>query len=234
MSTSFETYASFYKSHKDMMQALFSAVDTLRDFQDPDSQVSKVIPHENGDLCRIDELCNHIIKQNPHLSYIDRDHIIELYFKDRERRISIVDKDYVQYRCIFYVQPPSTLYFGTVKNLIGRMQVSGLKSRTKGFIKLYEDPNKAREFAKQFANREGDVIVAIKVDAGSASKDGTKFSTHNDGEYITVRVDKKHLKDAIEFSSENSNEATNASMLLSEDRDNVVSLSLYKKSSEED
>lgn len=199
MRTGFETYASFYKSHGDMMQALFLVVDILRDFQDSESQISKLIPRENGNLCKIDDLCKYIVEKNPRLSYIDRDHIIELYFKDRERRILIVDKDYAQYRSISYVQPPSTLYFGTVKNLADRMLTSGLKSRTKGFVKLYDTPEKAKEFAKQFATREGDVIVAIKVDSGAAFSEGTKFSTHNDGEFIVVRIDKRHTKEVLEF-----------------------------------
>jgi hypothetical protein len=202
MRTGFETYASFYKSHTDMMQALFLVVDTLRDFQDPESQVSQVIPRHKDGLCSIDDLCGYVIESNPRLSYMKRDHIIELYFKDRERRILIVDEIYVQFRSISYVQPPETLYFGTVKNLVPRMESSGLKSRTKGFIKLYDTPEKACEFAKQFATRDGDVIVSVKINAGAAFGEGTKFSTHNDGEYIVVKVDKRHIQEATEFNGE--------------------------------
>jgi len=202
MRTGFETYASFFKSHADMMQALFLTVDTLRDHQNEDSQISKIIPKVNGNMCKIEDLCKYLKEKNPRIDYIDRDHIIELFFKDRERRISIVDREYVQYRSISYVQPPSTLYFGTVKNLVGRMQTSGIKSRTKGFIKLYDSPESAKEFAKQFANREGDIIVAVKVNAGSAFTEGTKFSTHNKGEYIAVRIDRRHIEDVVEFDEE--------------------------------
>jgi len=198
MRTEFQTYASFFKSHGDMMQALFLAVDTLRDFQDSDSQVSKIIPRGRNNLCKISDLCNYIAELNPQLSYIDRDHIIELYFKDRERRILIVEKEYAQFRCISYVNPPDTLYFGTVKNLVERMQNAGLKSRTKGFIKLYDTPEKAKEFAKQFATRDGDIIVAVKINAKVAFSEGTKFSTHNEGEFIVVRVDKRYIQEVLE------------------------------------
>jgi RNA:NAD 2'-phosphotransferase (TPT1/KptA family) len=75
---------------------------------------------------------------------------------------------------------------------------SGLKSKTKGFLKLYSTMEDAKEFAKQFANREGDVLVALEVDANRAFTEGTKFSTHKDGEYIVVRVDSHCIKGVIE------------------------------------
>lgn len=193
-----ETYASFFRSHYDMVNALFIVVDVLRDFSNDDENAHKALKCYRDGLCRIDEVCNYIKEKNENLSYVDRDHIIELFFKDRERRILIVDKDYVQYRKVSYVQPPDYLYFGTVKNLVDRMTTYGIKSRTKGFVKLYSTPEQARGFAEQFATREGDIIVTLKVNAKAAFSTGTKFSTHKEGEYIAVRIDKRYILDVIE------------------------------------
>lgn len=193
MKNMFETYASFYKSRQDMLQALFIAVDALKTIKD-----TPALPLQEGNLVKISDLINYIVTSDTRLSYIDRDHIIELFFKDRERRLLIVDKDYIQYRFVTYVQPPETLYFGTVKNLAERMMNSGLKSKTKGFIKLYSSIEAAKQFARQFATRDGDVLVALTVDASTAFAEGTKFSTHKEGEYIAVRIDPINIKGMVE------------------------------------
>lgn len=193
----FETYASFYKSRNDMLQALFITVNTLKQIKDK-GVVPNGIQVERDNLVKIENLVEYIKNTEPRLSYINRDHIVELFFKDRDRRLLIVDKDYVQYRFVTYVQPPETLYFGTVKNLAERMSLSGLKSKTKGFIKLYSTIEGAKDFAKQFATREGDILVALQVDAAGAFTEGTKFSTHKDGEYIVVRIDPRHIKGTLE------------------------------------
>jgi len=189
----FETYASFYKSRNDMLQALFITVDTLKTVKDIEG-----FPVQENNLVKIEDLISYIKRVDPKLSYISRDHIIELFFKDRERRLLIVNRDYIQYRFVTYVQPPQTLYFGTVKNLAERMMKSGLKSKTKGFLKLYNTVNGAKEFAKQFANRKGDILVALEVDTERAFAEGVKFSTHKEGEYIVVRIDSHCIKGVID------------------------------------
>jgi len=182
-------------------------VEILKDIQNSNSQLKSLITiYKNiqtsagpvkGPLCKIEEVARYIRESNSKFNYITRDHIIELFFKDKERRLMIVDREYIYYRRVSYVQPPQTLYFGTVKALIFRIQKYGIKSNTKGFIRLYDTVDAAKNFAKQFATRPGDEIVALAVDASSAFSDGSKFSTHETGEYIVTKIESNYVKGIV-------------------------------------
>ena len=129
----------------------------------------------------------------PELDYINRNHIVELYFKDRDHKILINGEDQIKFKIVTYVQPPDTLYFGTLEGLASRMLAGGIKSHTKKYIKLYETKEQAEEFAKKFASREEDKVVTLTVNAKKAFADGMKFSTYKPGEYIIVRVDRNYI-----------------------------------------
>jgi hypothetical protein len=194
----FETYATFYKSSDDLTLALNLTTEILKEIAtNPDSQLKEILHIFNDKMCRIEHLATYIKNNNQKLNYLTRDHIIELFFKDRERRLMIVDHIFIYYRKICYVQPPDTLYFGTVQALINKIKDFGIKSHTKGFIRLYDTIPAAKNFAKQFANRQGDVIVVFEVDAMQAFTDGNKFSTHEPGEFIVAKIEKEYVKGLV-------------------------------------
>jgi len=189
--------ATLYKNVNDLKVALLSVIDILRDASDMEAETIKVgdyqISTDANGFVKIDAIVAFLKWRFPELYYINRNHIIELYFKDRDQKILINGEDLIKYKIVKYVQPPQTLYFGTLKNLVERMKESGLKSHTKKYIKLYETAEMAEDFAKKFATLEGDEVVVLEVNAGRAFSDGMKFSTYKEGEYIIVKVDRKYI-----------------------------------------
>ncbi|MBD3261273.1 MAG: hypothetical protein GF334_06245 [Candidatus Altiarchaeales archaeon] len=188
---------TLYKSQDDMMKALFATIDLLQgkipeamEGKEEALKIGSYVKDEEG-FYSIDAITEAVQSLLP---YINRNHIVELYFKDRDRKILINGSDRIKYKEVRYVKPPDTLYFGTIENLVDRMREGGLRSTTKGYVKLYDTPEGAFTFGGKFATREGDKVVALAVDAGAAFTDGLKFSTYIKGEYIAVRVDKKYLK----------------------------------------
>lgn len=189
--------ATFYKNVNDFKRALLTVIDLLREAAEKDAGSIKMgdfqIDLDADGFAKVDDIVAFLKWRFSELSYINRNHVIELYFKDRDQKILINGEDLIKYKIVKYVQPPQTLYFGTLKNLAERMRDSGLKSHTKKYIKLYETTEMAEDFAKKFATREDDEVVVLEVNAGRAFSDGMKFSTYKDGEYIIVKVDRKYI-----------------------------------------
>jgi len=183
---------TLYKTHDDMKTALLATIDAL-------SGKTTTLPKNEEGFQSIDQLTKYLQDIHPQLQYINRNHIVELYFRDRDRKILINDLDNIKYKEVKYVQPPDSLYFGTLENLAERMRTYGLKSGTKGYIKLYAKPEVAAEFGKKFADRGGDKVVVLKVDAGRAFSDGMRFSTFKEGEYIIVRVDRRYILEEVPY-----------------------------------
>jgi putative RNA 2'-phosphotransferase len=146
---------------------------------------------ENG-FCLIEDLCQAIKDKDDSLGYMNRNHVIEFFFKDVDRKFLISGVDLIKYKDVRYVQPPDILFFGTVENFIPKMRMNGIRSNTKGYIKLYSTPQQAQEFAKKFA-REGEKLVAIEINAKKAFSDGLKFSTFQDDEYIAVQIHSRYI-----------------------------------------
>jgi RNA:NAD 2'-phosphotransferase (TPT1/KptA family) len=174
---------SFYISQKDLSKAITAGIDILK---------GESLKKDDQGFCLIDDLCEKIKEIEPSLKYINRNHIIELFFKDRDRKVLISGLDKIKYKEVKYVQPPETLYFGTVEALAPKMLEFGVRSNTKGYIKLYSTPERACDFAKKFA-REGDKLVSLSVKAGLAFSEGLKFSTFQEGEYIAVQINRRYL-----------------------------------------
>jgi len=189
--------ATFYKNSNDLKLALLSVIEMLREAADKEAETIMIgdfqISLDSNGFAKIDNIVAFLKWRFPELYYINRNHVIELYFKDRDQKILINGDDLIKYKIVKYVQPPQTLYFGTLKNLAERMKESGLKSHTKKYIKLYETAEMAEDFAKKFVTREDDEVTVLEVNAGRAFSDGMKFSTYKDGEYIIVKVDRKYI-----------------------------------------
>jgi len=183
--------STLYKSQDDMRKALFMTIDALQG--KPANCPKGQEPESDQDgFYKIDSICD-VLKSDPGLSYINRNHVVELFFKDKDRKILINGEDRIKYKEIKYVMPPDILYFGTLENLIPRMMTSGLHSSTKGYIKLYGTEERAKEFGSKFAERPSDKVVILKIDAKAAFTDGLRFSTYTADEFIVVRIDSKYI-----------------------------------------
>jgi len=176
---------TLYASREDLKDAIVSAIDALN---------GSDLPKDDQGYSSIETLCERLKKVHPHLSYITRNHIVELFFKDWTRKIMITGTDSIKYKEVRYVQPPETLYFGTLESLAAKMRRFGIRSSTKGYIKLYSTPELAAEFAKKFATSPGDKITILSIAAFEAFTSGLKFSTFKPEEFIVVRIDSKFIK----------------------------------------
>jgi RNA:NAD 2'-phosphotransferase (TPT1/KptA family) len=175
---------TLYPTQKEASRAFDIAADLLK---------GDGIKKDKEGFCLIEDLCKEIIKIDESFGYMNRNHVIEFFFRDPDRKILISGIDRIKYKVVRYVQPPDTLYFGTVENFIGKMRVNGIRSNTKGYIKLYENPQEACKFAEKFA-REGELTVALEIDSKRAFSDGLKFSTFKEGEYIVVQLFSRYIR----------------------------------------
>lgn len=179
--------ATLYKTGNDLKRAITSTIDILT------GKVPEVQADEHG-YYQIDDICTYLRGAHPELDYINHNHIVELYFKDTNRKILINGFNRMKYKEIRYVKPPDTLYFGTVENLVPRMLHNGIHSSTKKYVKLHGSFEAATNFGQKFLQRENDEVAVLEIDAGAAFTDGMRFSVFEDDEYIIVRVDRKYIR----------------------------------------
>lgn len=179
---------TLYRNHDDLRTAILATIEIMTD------KASTLVKDKDG-YYSITELCSLLKQKSPALDYINNNHIVELYFKDKDRKILISGIDQIKYKDVRYVLPPDVLYFGTTRALVDKMVSFGIRSGTKGYIKLYETPEKAANFAKKFSLQETPVV--LKIDSRAAFSDGLKFSTFLDGEFIAVRIDKKYIIEEV-------------------------------------
>ena len=154
--------------------------------------------HDEEGFYSIDEVCHKLKEVEPELDYINRNHIIELYFKDPYRKLIISDLDKIKYRQVKYVCPPSILYFGTTESLSVRIKEQGLRSKTKGYIKLYGNAEKAMEVASKYPKYTvGEKVIILAVDSKKAYQSGLRFSVYIPDEYIVPEVKAQYLLDIV-------------------------------------
>jgi RNA:NAD 2'-phosphotransferase (TPT1/KptA family) len=175
---------SLYMHPDDLNKAMLTAVSLL---------TNDSLPQTDTGFCSIDDLCEKIRAICPQLDYINRNHIVELYFKDTGRKIFISGLNEIKYRETRYVQPPDVLYFGTLTRLVPSMKANGIKSSTKGYLKLYSTSQLAIDFATKFISKPEDKVTTLTIDAAAACHDGMRFTTYKPDEYIVVRIDKKYI-----------------------------------------
>jgi RNA:NAD 2'-phosphotransferase (TPT1/KptA family) len=178
--------ATLFHSPTDLSAALISAVHILKN-KDPH------VPFDLNGYCKVEELCVALKKRMPFLSYLDRNHIVELFFKDSQHKIVFNGQDLIKYKIKKVVEPPDVLYFGTLWNLARKMKDRGIFSSTKKYIKLYGSRDRALQYAAKFATQSKDKVVALNIDSKSAYQKGTRFSTYEDGEYIVSKIEKEHI-----------------------------------------
>ena len=181
------TTASLYNTPSDVSAALITSIHLLRDR-------ALGLDFDEKGFCQITQLCDVLKERLSFLSYMNRNHIVELFFKDKQRKIVFNGSDLIKYKIKKIVDPPDTLYFGTIENLARKMVKRGIFSGTKGYIKLYKEPEEAIQFGRKFATQVKDRIIALEVDAKGAFDGGAKFSTYEEGEYIVSHIDKEHIR----------------------------------------
>jgi RNA:NAD 2'-phosphotransferase (TPT1/KptA family) len=182
--------STLYFNQSDLNASLISTVHLLRD------NIANLNKSEDG-YYKVDEVCDTIKKRMPFLSYMDKNFVVELFFKDIQRKIIFKDSNLIKYKLKLYIKPPDILYFGTLTNLALKMKDRGIYSNTKRYVKLYSSREGAENFAKKFASNKDDKISVLVVDAKQAYIKGLKFSTYEDGEYIISEVEKEYIKEIL-------------------------------------
>lgn len=179
--------ATLFKNSTDFSSALISVVQILRGKNPPE------LFDQNG-YCRVTDLCDLLKRRMPFLGYINRNHFVELMLKDKQRKITFFGSDLIKYKIKKVVEPPTTLYFGTIHNLATKMIDNGIFSSTKKYIKLYDSHEKALMFASKFITSIQDRVAVLEIKAKEAYNKGLKFSTYEEGEYIVSNVDKEFIE----------------------------------------
>lgn len=179
--------ATLFNSPTDLSAALIQSVHLLK------NKAPGIICDAKG-YCKVTDLCAVLKTRMPFLSYIGRNHIVELFFKDKQRKIIFNGPDLVKYKIKRMIEPPDVLYFGTLQNLARKMAERGIYSGTKRYIKLYADKSKAVKFASKFATQAKDKTVALPIDAKKAYENGVRFSSYEEGEFVVSQIDKEFIK----------------------------------------
>ena len=182
--------STLFSNQSDLDTALISSVHLLR------NNIASLDKDEDG-YFNVKDLCDALKRRMPFLSYITKNHIIELFFKDKHRKIIFKDQNFLKYKLKVYLCPPDELYFGTLTNLANKMKDRGIFSNTKKYVKLYCSKDNATSFAKKFAIHKDDKISLLVIDAKKAYGDGLKFSTYEEGEYIITNLKKEYIKEVI-------------------------------------
>lgn len=84
--------------------------------------------------------------------------------------------------------PPSYLYYPTSTRLLGAIHTSGLRSRARHLLHLFDDPETANSLAPSLAER-----VIILVQAGSMAERGYAFQRSDNGVWLTEIVPPEFL-----------------------------------------
>lgn len=182
---------TFYDSRNTLNKVLCIAYKVLRDKSHP-------LMKEDG-FISIDEFCLFLRENYKSIipKYLNRNHIIELYFKDKTKSIMIRGENKIRLREKAYICPPDILYFGTLKSISKIYLKNGIKSFTKGYIKLHRTSEEACGYAIKFLkDKRRDTTCSIKVDAKRAYKDGVRFTAYDDsGVLIVKELDKLFILD---------------------------------------
>lgn len=174
---------SLFPNYTEFKKALETCVSILQE---------GVLQTDNEGFSVIEDLCVEAKKRDNSLNYLTNNHIIELYIRDPKKRILISGSNKVKFKNVKYVQPPDILYFGTLSHLVEKMKKNGLRSSTKGYLKLFSNPQSALEFAEKF-KKGNEEPVYLTIKAKEAFERGVRFSTFKEGVYIVSKLDKKYI-----------------------------------------
>lgn len=175
--------SSLFPNFYEFKKALETCIEVLKD--------SELEKDEDG-FCNIDFFCQKLKEKDKSLSYITSSHIVELFIRDPKKRILMSKDSKVKYKNIKYVKPPELLFFGTTSNLLNKIKENGIKSTTKGYIKLFHSPAEALKYAEKFVTKDNQTVY-LTIKAVKAFEEGTRFSTFKEGIYITKIIDKKYI-----------------------------------------
>lgn len=132
---------------------------------------------------------------NPLLDYAGHDHLVELYMKDPNARIS-----YDSERCLLghlsggLAIPPDTLYYATTARIAVRVMERGLQSPTKPFLPLSTTIEEACRKCTWFVRNSNDDMVVVSIDAAQAYNDHVAFSySAKSCEFLVERLSPRYI-----------------------------------------
>ena len=88
------------------------------------------------------------------------------------------------------LEPPETLYHGTVDRFLPAIRVSGLLRKSRTHVHLSPDEATARVVG---ARRQGGVVI-LAVRAGDMHRDGLELYRSANGVWLTLHVPAKYLR----------------------------------------
>lgn len=134
------------------------------------------------------------LRESEGFNYITSNHIVELYFKIYSRDLIISGEDKIKVKEKHVVEPPEYLYFGTLESMYSMFMRNGVRSKTKGYIKLHKTPDEASEYAKKFLKDRRDKTGCLKIKANKAFKEGLKFNMYDlNSEYVVSKIDPSYI-----------------------------------------
>ena len=89
------------------------------------------------------------------------------------------------------VQPPDTLYHGTVRRFVQQILLQGLKPQSRQYVHLTTN----REEAERVGRRHGHEFVLLIIRAVDAHASGVKFFQADDERFLVKHVPPKFIRD---------------------------------------
>lgn len=160
----------------------------------------KRVPLDDNRSAHFGTILDYISEENLELDYLDYEHMVEIYLKhtpnlflfEGENLISLLPPGAGS-----KVEPPSKLYFGTLRKVADSSMKQGLRSLKYPQLILTENESAAAYRARKFVKYDApnsDTPVIIEVDAAAAYAAGTEFfQGDRDGLYATAEVSRKFL-----------------------------------------
>lgn len=162
--------SSLFKTSRDLNKTFCLVVPELKKALEGGSLYLNI---DTEGYCSIKEVVSFLKREIP---YVNSTHVLKLSLKDKQKKIMIKGEDLIKYRQVKFLRPPNTLFFGTLSHLEAIIIDSGILSKTKGYVKLYDTKEKAKSFASKFLTPGHDEeVIIITVDSKAAyCKDALK------------------------------------------------------------
>lgn len=141
----------------------------------------------------VDQIIQVLKEEDAGLSYIGRDHITELFFKDPLHKL-ILNGNLVSSLGGGMAIPPDTLYYASTARIAARILSKGLMSSSRPYLPLSSTADDACRKCSWFVSNSGEDMVVLSIDAKAAYDDGVLFSySGRAGEFLVERVSSRYI-----------------------------------------
>jgi RNA:NAD 2'-phosphotransferase (TPT1/KptA family) len=127
----------------------------------------------------IDEVLDVLVREDQNLGFVDFEHLSEIFLRHNPVMFYIQGEYLVPSRPAtagLHIDPPDTLYFGTISSVSSLAQQKGLMSLHNSHVIVTSDREiavkRAKEFSEKTANSYPSLVI---VDAKAAKSAGTIF-----------------------------------------------------------